>query len=156
MTENKLILTLFGATGDLASRKLYPAIYRLYKNGHLSKHFAWIGTGRTKWSHEDMRQTVRQSVAKEVEDATHLEEFLTHMYYLSHDVNDKAHYQNLKAFQAKLDQQYQTDGNRIFYISLSPTLFPTITLHLKTEVRRFPVRNLENGVISQTSCKQDR
>ncbi len=133
MTENKLILTLFGATGDLASRKLYPAIYRLYKNGHLSKHFALIGTGRTKWSHEDMRQTVRQSVAKEVEDATHLEEFLTHMYYLSHDVNDKAHYQNLKAFQAKLDQQYQTDGNRIFYISLSPTLFPTITLHLKTE-----------------------
>ena len=79
MTENKLILTLFGATGDLASRKLYPAIYRLYKNGHLSKHFALIGTGRTKWSHEDMRQTVRQSVAKEVEDATHLEEFLTHM-----------------------------------------------------------------------------
>lgn len=133
MIENRLILTLFGATGDLASRKLYPALYRLYKNGHISKHFALIGTGRSKWSHEDMRETVKLSVANEVMDEAHLEEFLTHMYYLSHDVNDTSHYIHLKEFQAELDEKYKAEGNRIFYISLSPSLFPTITGHLREQ-----------------------
>lgn len=133
MKENKLILTLFGATGDLASRKLYPAIYRLYKNGHISNKFALIGTGRTKWTLEEMRETVAKSIKNEVEDQQHLEEFLTHIYYMSHDVNDVEHYNQLKKFQTELDQNYQTEGNRIFYISLSPTLFPTITSHLKNQ-----------------------
>lgn len=133
MEQNRLILTLFGATGDLASRKLYPAMYRLYKNGHISKHFALIGTGRTQWSHEDMRYAVANSVAKEVESDDHLDEFLSHIYYVSHDVNDTSHYERLRQFQTQLDEEYETQGNRIFYISLSPSLFPTITGHLKDQ-----------------------
>ncbi|MBF6624979.1 glucose-6-phosphate dehydrogenase [Aerococcaceae bacterium zg-BR9] len=133
VTENRLILTLFGATGDLAARKLYPALYRLYKNGHISTHFALVGTGRTEWTHQEMRQRVSESVKQEVDDAKHLEEFLSHVYYVSHDVNDTTHYQRLKKFQEELDEKYDTKGNRIFYISLSPTLFPTITGHLRDQ-----------------------
>ncbi|MBR7927468.1 glucose-6-phosphate dehydrogenase [Aerococcaceae bacterium zg-ZUI334] len=133
VTENRLILTLFGATGDLAARKLYPALYRLYKNGLISTHFALIGTGRTEWTHQEMRQRVSDSVKGEVEQAEHLEEFLSHVYYVSHDVNDTTHYQRLRNFQEELDQQYETKGNRIFYISLSPKLFPTITGHLRDQ-----------------------
>ncbi|HFI0464064.1 TPA: glucose-6-phosphate dehydrogenase [Streptococcus suis] len=131
MSDHRLILTLFGATGDLASRKLYPAMFRLYQNGHISRHFALIGTGRTPWTHEDMRQAVAKSVANEVKDPAQLEEFLTHIYYVSHDVNDTSHYDKLKSFQEQLDQEYQTQGNRVFYISLSPSLFPVITGHLR-------------------------
>lgn len=131
MIANRLILTLFGATGDLASRKLYPAIYRLYKNQLISENFALIGTGRTEWSHDEMRQRVSESICNEVEEQSHLESFLSHIYYLSHDVNDTAHYDRLKQLQEKLDEKYQTQGNRLFYISLSPKLFPVITEHLK-------------------------
>lgn len=133
MTVNKLILTLFGATGDLASRKLYPAIYRLFKNGLISKHFALIGTGRTQWSHEEMRRRVAESIEKEVEQQEHLSTFLEHVYYQPHDVNDTTHYDKLKQLQDDLDKKYQTEGNRVFYISLSPTLFPVITGHLKNK-----------------------
>lgn len=133
MSKNRLILTLFGATGDLAARKLYPALYRLYQNQHISKHFALIGTGRTAWTDQDMRDRVRQSVEGHVQDVAHLEEFLSHIYYVAHDVNDTQHYERLKQVQDQLDQQYETQGNRIFYISLSPSLFPIITGHLRDQ-----------------------
>ena len=48
MKEQPILLTLFGATGDLAFRKLYPAIYQLYRSGRLSQNFALIGTGQLK------------------------------------------------------------------------------------------------------------
>lgn len=42
--SSKVIVTIFGASGDLAKRKLYPSLFRLYQSGNLSKHFAVIGT----------------------------------------------------------------------------------------------------------------
>ena len=51
MTENTNVLfTIFGATGDLAKRKLYPSLFRLYRKGDLSECFAVIGTARRPWS----------------------------------------------------------------------------------------------------------
>ena len=41
--SSKVIVTIFGASGDLAKRKLYPSLFRLYKSGNLSDHFAVIG-----------------------------------------------------------------------------------------------------------------
>ena len=45
-TENKAVITLFGATGDLAKRKLYTALFKLYQKGYLADHFALLGTSR--------------------------------------------------------------------------------------------------------------
>ena len=50
--SSKVIVTIFGASGDLAKRKLYPSLFRLYKSGNLSDHFAVIGTARRPWSKE--------------------------------------------------------------------------------------------------------
>ena len=46
MQEQKVLITFFGATGDLASRKLYPALFRLFQKGFIRNHFAVIGTAR--------------------------------------------------------------------------------------------------------------
>ena len=46
----QVIFTIFGASGDLAKRKLYPSLFRLYKSGVLSEHFAVIGTARRPWT----------------------------------------------------------------------------------------------------------
>lgn len=132
MEKHRLLITLFGATGDLAARKLYPAIYRLYKNGFISDHFALIGTARRPWSDDYLRKVVLDSIADEIEDETHAEEFASHFYYQSHDVNDVDEYHNLQSLAKELEEKYQTEGNRIFYISLSPSLFPVITQHIKT------------------------
>ncbi|MBZ6526240.1 glucose-6-phosphate dehydrogenase [Aerococcaceae bacterium DSM 111021] len=131
MEKHRLLITLFGATGDLAARKLYPAIYRLYKNNYISEHFALIGTARRPWTNEYLREVVLDSIKDEVDDKAHAEEFISHFYYQSHDVNDVDEYYHLQDLATELEEKYKTEGNRIFYISLSPSLFPIITQHIK-------------------------
>ena len=46
--EKNVLFTIFGGTGDLAQRKLYPSLFRLYRKGNLGEHFAVIGTARSK------------------------------------------------------------------------------------------------------------
>lgn len=133
MKENRLIFFLFGATGDLAIRKLYPALYRLYKKKQIADHFAVIATARSQWSNTYLREIIKESIAKEIEDENDADKFLTHFYYCSHDINNASQYSNLKKLANELEVTYQTLGNQIFYISLSPVLFPTITRNLKQE-----------------------
>lgn len=133
MEKQRLIITLFGATGDLAARKLYPAIYQLYKKGHICEHFALIGTARREWSNEYFRQVVLDSINDAVEDQSHAEEFVSHFYYQPHNVHDQDHYDSLRNLATELEAKYDTQGNRIFYISLSPALFPVITQNLKDQ-----------------------
>ncbi len=133
MKSHSLLITLFGATGDLAARKLYPAIYRLYKNKQISSRFALIGTARRQWSNTYFRQIVLDSIQDEIDDLSHAQEFTSHFYYQSHDVKDSNHYAKLRQLSDQLETDYQTEGNRIFYISLSPSLFPIITRELKNQ-----------------------
>lgn len=133
MNESQLIFTLFGATGDLADRKLYPALYRLYKDNRISQKFAVIGTARREWSDDYFREKVYNSIQEEINNEEHAKEFISHFYYQAHDVHDAHHYGNLKNLSDKLDKKYDIGGNRIYYISLNPQLFPVITQNLKSQ-----------------------
>ena len=133
MQEQKVLITFFGATGDLASRKLYPALFRLFQKGFIRNHFAVIGTARREWTDEYFREVVIKSVQSLTEDVTQAEEFARHFYYQAHNVTDTHHYVVLKELSEKLDQQYGIEGNRIFYLAMAPSFFGTITQHLKDE-----------------------
>lgn len=76
--ESRTLIILFGATGDLAARKLYPALYNLYKKEQLSKHFALIGTGRREWTTEKLQSIVKQSITDQNE--TLINEFSSHFF----------------------------------------------------------------------------
>jgi len=56
------IITVFGATGDLASRKIFPSLWHLFERNKLPKHTAIIGIARSKLSDEDFRQIVGDSI----------------------------------------------------------------------------------------------
>ena len=73
MQEQKVLVTFFGATGDLASRKLYPALFRLFQKGFIRNHFAVIGTARREWTDEHFREVVVKSVQSLTEDVTQAE-----------------------------------------------------------------------------------
>ncbi|WP_390404996.1 glucose-6-phosphate dehydrogenase [Lacticaseibacillus jixiensis] len=132
--EQAAVIILFGGSGDLARRKLYPAMFGLYQRGYLAKRFAVIGTARRPWSDDYYRDIVVNAVKDEpgatVEAA---EAFATHFYYQSHDVTDADHYITLKDLAAKLDDQYQVGGNRLYYMAMAPDFFATIAEHLKSE-----------------------
>ena len=133
MQEQKVLITFFGATGDLASRKLYPALFRLFQKGFIRNHFAVIGTARREWTDEHFREVVVKSIQSLTEDVNQAEEFASHFYYQAHNVTDTHHYVVLKELSEKLDQQYSIEGNRIFYLAMAPSFFGTITQHLKDE-----------------------
>lgn len=128
-----VLFTIFGASGDLAKRKLYPSLFRLYKAGHLSEHFAVIGTARRPWTKEYFEEIVIDSLGDLPNNPRQAAEFASHFYYQSHDVNDSEHYAALKTLQDQLGEEYQTEHNKVFFLSMAPEFFGTIASHLKSE-----------------------
>ena len=131
--SSKVIVTIFGASGDLAKRKLYPSLFRLYKSGNLSEHFAVIGTARRPWSKEYFESVVVESILDLADSTEQAQEFASHFYYQSHDVNDTEHYIALRQLQAELNDKYQAEHNKLFFLSMAPQFFGTIAKHLKSE-----------------------
>ena len=131
--SSPVLFTIFGASGDLAKRKLYPSLFRLYKAGHLAENFAVIGTARRPWTKEFFESTVIESLGNLPDNARQAHEFASHFYYQSHDVNDTEHYVALRNLQQELGQRYKTENNKVFFLSMAPEFFGTIAKHLKSE-----------------------
>lgn len=131
--SSHVLFTIFGASGDLAKRKLYPSLFRLYKAGYIGQHFAVIGTARRPWTKEYFEQVVIESLGDLPDNTRQAHEFASHFYYQSHDVNDTEHYVALKQLQDELDTRYETDHNKVFFLSMAPEFFGTIAKHLKSE-----------------------
>ena len=110
--SKQVLFTMFGATGDLAKRKLYPALFQLYKKGEIAENFAVIGTARRPWTDEYYRQIVMESLAGLSSDQEELNDFSSHFYYQSHDVNDSSHYHALKELGDELREKYNTACNQ--------------------------------------------
>ena len=127
------LIMIFGATGDLAKRKLFPSLYRLYKKGRLSDRFAVVGVARRPLSNDEFQASVKASVESAIKDNGELEDFISHFYYHSHDVTDSSSYLALKSMAEELDTHYSLEGNRIFYLAMAPEFFGTIVEHLKAD-----------------------
>lgn len=133
MSEQNVLFTIFGATGDLASRKLYPSLFRLYKKGELKKHFAVIGTARRPWTDTHYQEVVLAAIKDLITDDHAAQEFASHFYYQSHDVGDAEHYVTLRELGNRLSERYQTAGNQVFFLAMAPQFFGTIAKHLQSE-----------------------
>src|SRR5689334_23565388 len=84
-------LTIFGATGDLAHRKLLPALYNLAHEGQLPERFEMIGVGRRDQEHEDFRDTALDSIqrfSRRAPDPRVLEGLLDDMRYVQGQFDD--------------------------------------------------------------------
>lgn len=127
----KVLITIFGATGDLAKRKLYPSIYRLLRNNTISKDFAVIGLARRGWSNEVFRDNVKESVEQAFGECEELDDFASHFHYQSFDVTDKTAYDRMKELVEQLESQYDTEGNRLFYLAMAPEFFGQIANSLQ-------------------------
>lgn len=129
------VFFIFGATGDLAQRKLYPAIYSLYREGKLSEDFAVIGVARRLRSPEqyqdDLRQSIQEFCRYQVKDEEEWKRFVQHFEYKSLDINNIDGYVELKAQTEALEARFSIPGNRLFYLALAPELFGSVSLNLK-------------------------
>jgi glucose-6-phosphate 1-dehydrogenase len=127
-------LTIFGATGDLARRKLLPALYNLAHEGALPERFNLIGVSRRDQSDDEFRQFAREAItsfSRRQADATVLDGLLGRMSYIGFSFDDQEGYARLAKAIDGLDDDGGGKLNRAFYLSTAPDFFPVITKALK-------------------------
>jgi len=126
------VMVVFGASGDLAQRKLLPGLVQIQTRGLLSDHFCLLGCGRTPYSDEQFRQVVRETFEAQGENtsAAAIADLLERVYYVSGDYGDPATYESIKSRLAELRQRHGMRGCSLFYLSVPPFLYETIIEHL--------------------------
>jgi glucose-6-phosphate 1-dehydrogenase len=127
------VMVIFGATGDLTARKLFPALYNLAKSNLISREFAIVGIGRNDYSVDQFRQLMGQklqSFATSSVDNDLKDWLLRRVYYVGGDFNDPELYARLGTTLTQVDQNHNTHGNYFFYLATSPTFFGDIAERL--------------------------
>jgi len=128
-----LIFVIFGASGDLAVRKLIPALHALHKTNFLPEKFAVLGVSRTEFSDEAFREKVVYSseyLKKDSADNGSLKEFADKLYYTAIDTKSQEDYSKVRERLEELDEKHETEGNYIFYLSLPPSMYETVPAYL--------------------------
>lgn len=130
-----LILVIFGASGDLTVRKLIPALCDLKNQNLLPDRFAVLGVSRTNMDDNAFRARMKEGIQhflKNTPCATDSlqEEFLQHLFYISIDTSETNDYNKLKARINELNNQFQTNGNYLFYLATPPSAYETISNNL--------------------------
>ncbi|MEW1977753.1 glucose-6-phosphate dehydrogenase [Kocuria palustris] len=126
-------LVLFGVTGDLARKKLLPAMYDLVNRGLLPPSFSLVGFGRREWSHEDFAAYARKSVmanARTEFQETVWQQFAAGLRFVQGEFDDSAAYDRLAEVLAELDEDRGTRGNHAFYLSIPPKAFELVCQQL--------------------------
>src|SRR6266568_1237204 len=128
------VVIMFGVTGDLARKKLLPAIYDLANRGLLPPGFSLIGFARRDWNDQDFathaydavrehaRTTFRDSVWQQVSDG---------LRFVSGEFSDDEAFDRLAQVATELDAERGTSGNRAFYLSIPPGQFPVVVRQLE-------------------------
>ncbi|PIQ83667.1 MAG: glucose-6-phosphate dehydrogenase [Candidatus Omnitrophica bacterium CG11_big_fil_rev_8_21_14_0_20_63_9] len=117
---------LFGVLGDLAHRKLIPALFDLMHRQLLPKQFFLLGTARNEMNDASFRQEVEQILrraGKDTLDPGIWQTFLQRCYYVGGDYADSTFYQQLAVRLPQLEREHQTGGNRVFHLAIPPALY---------------------------------
>ncbi len=127
------VMVIFGGTGDLTARKLFPALYNLAKSNMLSREFAIVGVGRNDYTVEQYRQVMDDKLktfATNGVDNDLKEWLLRRVYYVGGAFDDPQLYDRLGKLLTEVDKNHNTHGNYFFYLATSPTYFGLISDHL--------------------------
>jgi glucose-6-phosphate 1-dehydrogenase len=122
-------LVIFGATGDLARRKLLPALYNLAHDGALPERFRLIGVSRKEKAHEHFRAECEQAIrafSRRTPDGDVLAGLLENVRYVPGVFDDPGVYAKLSEALDGFDEDAGERLNRAFYLSTAPSFFPTI------------------------------
>ncbi len=123
-------MIIFGATGDLTKRKLFPALYNLAKKKYLPDNFAIVGVGRQEMTSDDFRSKMNgdlhEFVGKDI-DKNLLKWFGERTHYTGGDFAHKKTFNELKKMLKDLDKQFDIPENYFFYLATPPSLFAPVT-----------------------------
>lgn len=131
ISDAPVTIVIFGASGDLTSRKLLPAIYAMHRDGMLPPNFTLVGVARREKSDDAFRDEMRDGVGefgRVALDEADWTEFAKRMSYVSGDLDDSATYQRLA--QRLSECEAPGDSIRLYYLAVPPSVFPIALQHL--------------------------
>jgi glucose-6-phosphate 1-dehydrogenase len=136
------VLVMFGVTGDLARKKLLPAIYDLANRGLLPPGFSLVGFARRDWGDEDFAQVTYRAVKEHARTPFRDEvwrQVSEGVRFVQGEFSDDDAFDRLAACVAELDSERGTGGNYAFYLSIPPRSFPDVVQQLKRSGLSDPV-----------------
>jgi glucose-6-phosphate 1-dehydrogenase len=142
------VLVLFGVTGDLASKKLLPAIYDLANRGMLPPGFSLVGFARRAWGDEDFAQLTHDAVKAHARTPFREEtwrQLAEGVRFVPGEFADDEAFDKLAKTVAQLDAERGTGGNYAFYLSIPPKAFPVVVQQLKRSGLSTPPERTASG-----------
>ncbi len=122
-------LVIFGGSGDLARRKLIPALYNLLLDGVLPAECAVLGIGRKEMSDPEFRALAREGVQEYSRRPLVAERWNTlegRLFYQSGDIADGGAYRGIRARLEKIESELRLPGHRIYYLAIPPDMFDPV------------------------------
>ncbi|TMK96122.1 MAG: glucose-6-phosphate dehydrogenase, partial [Actinobacteria bacterium] len=128
-TPDPCALVIFGASGDLTTKKLFPALYSLAFRRLLPEHFAVLGVSRTEETDDEFRERMKEAVQEHGRDPFREEVWdwlAAGMAYVATDFADEGGEDEVARRLDELDERQGTGGNRVYYLAIPPSVFPTV------------------------------
>ncbi|HYO59851.1 glucose-6-phosphate dehydrogenase [Archangium sp.] len=124
------IMVLFGATGDLAQRKLFPALFELARQGLLPNHFAVVAFSRSEHNLEQFRAQVKEGLRKfartqPLDEAT-WERLASKLEMMTGAYDDPNSYIRLREHLERIAERFGTQGNQLYYLATPASTFPSL------------------------------
>jgi glucose-6-phosphate 1-dehydrogenase len=132
-TPDPCVLVIFGASGDLTQKKLFPALYSLAYRRLLPERFAVVGVARTEETDEEFKQRMKDTVSEHGRDEfveEVWESLADGMRYIATDFAAEGGWDELVQTLNELDSERELDGNRVYYLAIPPGAFPTVVTAL--------------------------
>jgi glucose-6-phosphate 1-dehydrogenase len=154
-TTQPFILTIFGASGDLAKLKIFPSLYELMEQGKFPTRFFIVGYARTKMTKKEFHTIVRSSITKKFGKQAKkktIDAFLKHVHYFPGLYNELTEFEKYQKFLKVLKKR--TKMTHLAYFSVPPVAFKDIVrnLALSRSSRRDDIRLILEKPFG-TSCK---
>lgn len=126
------IFTIFGITGDLAQKKLIPALLDLFVKKELPERFHIIGFARRDFSHESIRAFLKEAIEKKghAHSAAQVEAFLQTVHYHQGTFDEDECYHALGLEFKKIEEKWGQCSNKLLYLAVPPTSYETIITHI--------------------------
>lgn len=134
--KENTIIVVFGASGDLAKKKTFPALFGLFREGQLSPTVTILGFARSNLSDEDLRERIKPHLKYNKDDSNHvklLDQFLQLCSYHRAAYDTPEGFQSLEETITSLDKANSvTESHRLYYLALPPSVFTTVAKNLKS------------------------
>lgn len=114
----------------MAKKKIYPTLWWLYRDGLLPPATTFFGYSRTKLTIEEVRQRCDQYMKVKDDERERYEQFWKINYYVAGSYTEQSDFEVLNKELSKFDKL--STANRLFYLALPPSVFETVTVHIRT------------------------